>query len=360
MFSLNVPVNSVSFGQVSTGLLRDLCKRKKNVLFRSIGAVDLSTQKSDSDFKEWLDEASSRFEIEHSRKNKIFKLWHLNGSVESLSERQVLLSFYELDRPTPQELNVVRNNYKLLFSSQETVDLFKSLGNKNVEYLPLYFDSENFFRNEKQYFQDGRIVFNISGKLERRKHHVKAIRSWIRKFGNNPKYSLQCAIYNGFLSQEQNGALVHQILEGKKVFNVNFLGFMGKNEIYNDFLNSAHIVLGVSGGEGWGLPEFQSVALGKHSVILNANGYKGWANEKNSVLINPSGKISSIDNVFFKAGEKFNQGDIHDFKEDDFISGCEEAIKRVESKEKNKEGMKLQEEFSVRRFSDSVLRLISD
>ena len=359
MINLNLPINSVSFGQVSTGLLRDLYKRKKEILLAPLHDLDLASQKEDLDFKKWIEEAAARFPIEYNRENKIFRLWHLNGSLSSFAEEQVLLSFYELDNPTPQERNVIKNNHKVLFSSEETVNLFKSLGHKNVEYLPLYFDSDNFYPTNKKYFQDERIVFNISGKLERRKHHVKAIRSWIRKFGSNAKYSLQCAIYNGFLSPEQNQNLTHQMLEGKRVFNVNFLGFMGKNEIYNDFLNSSHVVLGVSGGEGWGLPEFQSAALGKHAVILNASGYKGWANDKNSILINPSGKISSVDNVFFKAGADFNQGDIYDFNEDDFISACEEAIKRVESGKKNKEGLKLQEEFSVTRFSDSILKTLN-
>jgi len=46
----------------------------------------------------------------------------------------------------------------------------------------------------------------------------------------------------------------------------------------------------MSGGEGWGLPEFQSVALGKHGVILNSSGYQDWANEKNTVMVQPNGK----------------------------------------------------------------------
>lgn len=356
MTSVHLPINLVSFGQVSTGLLRELYRRKEDTLISLVeNNGDLSCQKDDPEFSNWIKLAVSGFVAKHSRQNKIFKLWHLSGSLESLSEKQVLLSFYELDRPTPNEINIVKNNHKVLFSSQDTVDLFKSLGCNNVEYIPLYFDSANFARSEKKHFSDGRIVFNVAGKLERRKHHVKTIRSWVRKFGNNPKYSLQCAVYNNFLSAEQNQGLIAQILEGKKYFNVNFLGFMGKNEIYNDFLNSSDVIISMSGGEGWGLPEFQSVAMGKHSVTLNASAYKGWANEKNSVMINPSGKISSIDNVFFRDGEAFNQGDIYDFNEDDFIAGCKEAIKRVESSRINREGLKLQEEFTVGKFTDKVL-----
>jgi hypothetical protein len=60
---------------------------------------------------------------------------------------------------------------------------------------------------------------------------------------------------------------------------------MQSNETYNDYLNSGDIIIAMSGGEGWGLPEFHSLALGKHGVILNAHVYKDWANEENSCLV---------------------------------------------------------------------------
>ena len=114
----------------------------------------------------------------------------------------------------------------------------------------------------------------------------------------------------------------------------------------------------MSGGEGWGLPEFQSVGLGKHSVILNAHSYKGWANEKNSVLIEPSGKIPAYDNMFFKKGQPFNQGNINTFNEDEFIAACEEAIKRVESSPLNTSGLKIQENFTSSKTLDHLLKLV--
>ena len=95
---------------------------------------------------------------------------------------------------------------------------------------------------------------------------------------------LQCAISNPFLKQEDFSRLLNEILEDKTYFNINFLGAMQKNSLYNDYLNSSNIILGVSGGEGWGLPEFQSVALGKHTVMLNATAYKEWVTPENSTL----------------------------------------------------------------------------
>lgn len=354
--AFNLPINSVSFGQISTLILRELYNSKVNVGVLPIGNVDLSTQSNlTQEFANWLQQSINSSLETFNRKNKIFKLWHLNGSFESYSNEQVLLSFYELDQPTKIELNTVKNNHKVLFSSKETVEVFKNLGCKNVEYIPLAFDKYNFNTIEKKYFVDDRVVFNLVGKLEKRKHHLKLIKLWANKFGNNKKYSLQCCIFNQFMKPEDQNDLVNRALEGKTYFNINFLPFMGQNSIYNDFLNSGNIIIGMSGGEGWGLPEFHSVAMGKHSIIMNAHGYKSWANEDNSVLVEPNSKIEAYDGIFFHKGHPYNQGNIYDFNGDDFVSACELAIKKVEKDKINRAGLKLQDEFSSAKLANNIL-----
>lgn len=135
---------------------------------------------------------------------------------------------------------------------------------------------------------------------------------------------------------------------------------MQKNSLYNDFLNSSDIIIGMSGGEGWGLPEFQSVAIGKHAVILNAHGYKEWANENNSVLVNPNGKIEVYDNMFFNKGQIFNQGNIFDFDADDFLNACDKAIERVKKQKINTSGIELQNKFNSEIFVENVLKIINN
>ena len=355
--ALNIPINSVSFGQISTLLLREIYNRKINPLVFPIGqGVDLSSQQIDQGFVDWLKVSIAKSMSKHKRSNDIFKLWHLNGGLESLSERQVLFSFYELDSPTEIEINIVKNNHKVIFSSRYAVDLFKNLGCNNVEYVPLAFDKYNFSQINKNYFSD-RIIFNVLGKLEKRKHHKKIIQSWLKKYGNDSRYHLQCAIFNPFLKPEDQESLIkNQILENKNYYNISFLNFIPGNKEYNDLLNSGDVVLGLSGGEGWGLPEFHSVAIGKHSVILNAHSYKDWANEDNSVLVQPKSKIEAYDNMFFHKGQNFNQGNIFDFDEDEFLSACDKAIDRVKADKLNKDGLKLQTDFSSEKFTDNILK----
>ena len=265
----------------------------------------------------------------------------------------MLLTFHETDAFTPEEINAAKNN-RTFVSNNHTADILKS-HNVEVGILPLAFDSYNFRINNKKYFNDERITFNLCGKFEKRKHHKKIIQAWIKKYGNNKDYFLQCAIWNGFLKPEDNKESFNSCLDGKDYYNVQFLSWLNENKIYNDFLNSGNIVIGMSGGEGWGLPEFQSLALGKHGVILNAHAYKDWANKDNAVLVESSGKINSNDDIFFKKGTKFNQGNICDWNEDDFIDGCEEAIKKHKANPINEEGIKLQKIFTYERMTDSLL-----
>jgi len=353
--SLNLPLNSVSFGQVSTALLREVYSRGMEPCLFPIGNVDITCQPDDKDFSDWIDTCVKKANSHHDRKTPTLKLWHINGSLESYSEKQMLYTFYELDQPTAIETNILKNNTKVLVSNTEAKEVLNLNGVENVSVIPLGFDKTNFKVLDKKYFSDNRIVFNIVGKFEKRKHHVKLIRSWIKAYGNNPKYFLQCSIWNPFLKPEDNNSIINQITEGKKFMNVNFLGAMHKNSVYNDYLNSSSIIIAMSGAEGWGLPEFQSVAMGKHSVVLNCTGYKEWANKDNSVLIEPKNKIEVYDNMFFKKGQDYSQGNIYDFSEEEFLKGCEEAVARFSKNKINEEGLKLQEEFTYPKMLDSII-----
>lgn len=367
--ALHLPINSVSFGQVSTVLLRTLFEREKagklqdELYIMPIGGVDIGSQAVGQEFITWLQGKISKSFETYSRDIPIFKLWHLNGSMESYSKNQTLFTFYELDSPTKIEINIAKNN-NLCLSSQFAIDVFQMFGVKS-NLLALPFDSYNFKVLDKRFHADDRIVFNICGKLEKRKHHAKMIQAWIKKYGNKPQYALQCATYNVFLGQnpqecdKNNNELLRQILGGQeKPFNVTFLPHMKENVVYNDFLNSGHIILGMSGGEGWGLPEFQSIALGKHAVLLNAHSYKTWATPDMATFVNPEGKIPVYDNMFFKQGEPFNQGNIFDWNEEEFLNACDTAIAKVKVNKVNTAGLTLQTTYSKEAFTDRVLELI--
>lgn len=324
-----------------------------------IGGVDLSTQNKNDEFSNWIGQSLQKANSSHSKNNPILKLWHLSGSLESFSKEQVLISFYELDSPTKTELNIVKNNNKVVLSSKYAISCFENLGCDNLKFVPLAFDCEHFSKISRPENRTD-IHFGIAGKLEpQRKRHLKTITAWAKKYGNKPGYFLNCAIYNNFLDPNIQSQIIGQALNGQRYWNINFLPYLPTNAAYNQFINNNDIILAMSGGEGWGLPEFQSVALGKHCVGLNAHAYKDWMTDKNSILVNPSGKIPAYDNIFFHEGHEFNQGNIFDWDENDFISAMETAEKRFKQSPENTEGIELQKQFSYSKMTDSLLSIMN-
>lgn len=359
--TFNTPLNRVSFGQMSICLLREAFENGDAVSILPLAdQLDLSSQSSaDEKFLKWIEGGVKGFPTKHRKDTPTIKVWHLEEKLGfySVSDNQALFSFYELDSPTELEVSAAKHQRHLIVSSKYTKEVFEAKG-VHSHYVPLGFDKYNFNVIDKLYHDDGRIVFNLCGKFEHRKRHAKILQAWAKKYGNDKRYALQCAIFNPFMDPKINNDLISGALEGLQYFNISFLPMMQTNDMYNDFLNSAQIVIGMSGGEGWGLPEFQSVCLGKHSVMLDAHGYQGWANSENSVLVSPTGKVDATDGLFFKKGSTTNQGQIFDWDVDDFLSGCDEAIKRVSSNKINDEGLKLQDSFSYKNTYDGIIKVL--
>lgn len=356
-FALHGPINKLSFGNTFICILREIHKRGLQPYIFTIGNDDFGGFQLSNDFLSWFNSCKAKSLKSYKRDIPVVKLWHLNGSLESFGKNQTLFTFYELDSPTEVELNIVRNNKRVIFSSKCAKDIFEQFGCENVTNVPLGFDSDSFYRiDNRQYHESGVISFNLGGKLELRKHSMIILNLWAKKFGNNPKYKLNCALHNPFLPPEAQNNIVNIALEGKRFFNISFLPFMENNAAFNDYLNSSEIDLtGLSGGEGWNLVPFQSMCLGKYPVVLNCSSHKDWANSENSILVNPTGKKPAYDGVFFQEGQPFNQGNIFTFNEEDFYDGCDRAIQKVQKTLINENGVLAGEEFTWEKAVNSIL-----
>lgn len=352
-FAINFPFNKTSLGQCSNNIARELFKKNINPNIFHIGQPDHLSISDDDNFIKWIINNSLNSEVQHSKKTPILKLWHIAGSLESFSEKQYLYTFYELDAPTDRELNILKNQEVVFFPSTHYTELFKSFG-VNAQTAPLGFDGTSFKKVDIKY-PDDRVCFGLGGKLEKRKHHLKILNAWAKKYGNRHDVYLNCAIFNNFLKPEDQSAMISHALEGKKYFNINFLPWMDKQSDYNQFINSNHIMIAMSGGETWGLPEFTSVALGKHCIGLRAHGYKEWMNTENTICISPNAKIPAYDNMFFVEGQPFNQGSIFDFSADEFLDACDIAIGKFKANPVNTAGLELQNKFTWENTTNLIL-----
>jgi len=327
--TFNFALNSLSFGQTSIAILREAYKADLDCCIFPIGGqIDLSAQVPDESFSKWLHQTIQDSPRKHSRDNRTIKLWHLNGSFESYGKDQELITFAECDQLTDTEINIARNQKIVWVTSKYTKSVMEEAGLTNVKYLQLGFDTHNFKKLSKKYYDDGVTVIGVGGKFEaKRKAHEQTIRALLDTYGNNPKFMIHAAITNPFFNQDQNNQVILHLTQGKKYSNVVWLPLMPTNQQYNDFQNSVNIWCSTSNAEGYDLPAYQALSLGKKVVALNAHVYPDYLNNENAFLFEASGKQTCYDNIFFHQGQPFNQGNFFSWRTEDFLAKLDEAIK---------------------------------
>lgn len=331
--SFDLPINGLSFGNVSVAILRECYRRK---LFPDVfplsGQVDLGTQKHDEGFNQWLGNCINKAQKDHSRKSTSIKLWHIQQSLQSYSATDSrLITFHELDQLTPTESNILRAQDRVYVTSRFTQRVYKEYANVEAEYLPLGFDSHNFAPLEKRPKIDGVTQWGLGGKFEARKSHPKVLNLWAKRYGNKREHRLNIAVTNPFLKPEHLNGLIAQALEGKSYANINFVPYMATNAEYNQFLQASDIFFALSGGEGRGLPEYHATALGAWPIALRAHAYVDYLNDENAIMVNSNGRRSAVDNMFFHPNTPFNAGNLCDFDEKDFYAACDIAEAKIKT-----------------------------
>ena len=354
--NLSAPLNSLSFGHHAINLLEEFHKRGREVNLFLPQQPDISAYNVSADFKKFIENAANNALGRFSIDDPSIKLWHLNGSEHRTCRNQHLLAVHELDNLTRQEVNILRQQQTVFTTSRYSEELYNTYGIENVIYCPLGFDSSNF-KTLPRKNKEG-ITFGLFGKFEKRKNTQKVISTWLKKYSKSREVSLNLHVTNPHFSPEDNQKLIAGTCGGYKPFNVNVLPFFASLQDYNAAINDCDIVIDMSGAEGFSIPSFTAVALGKHAVIHNCTAMTDWATNSGAVLVESSGKEVVYDGVFFQQGQPFNQGNIFTWKEEDFIEGCEEAMRRFKKEQINHQGLTLQERFSWEKNANIIIERI--
>jgi hypothetical protein len=90
---------------------------------------------------------------------------------------------------------------------------------------------------------------------------------------------------------------------------------------------------------------------------MNATAHKDWATSSNSILIEPSSLKDCYDGVFFNKGQAFNQGQFFDITDQEIENAILKSVSYA--KTINKEGLKLQKQFTYEKTVETILCAIS-
>jgi len=355
----NAPFNNLSFGQVSYNIARELFKKDIDTYILPFGQPNLAAYPKD-DVASWIKAGCERGLKKFNREIPTLKMWHIQGSEQSPSKRQVLFTFHETDEPTAEEINIVNQQDFTFFSSTYSRDNFADAGAQNVGNVGLGFDSD-ILKDGTSRKASPITHWILVGKCERRKNTAMILKTWVKKYGKNPRHSLTAVIFNPFLHQRDPHAhekMLAAVFEGKpKPFNVQIFNPLQTNVEINQLYNNADIDLsGFSNAEGWGLPAFNMTALGKWSIVTNCSSHTDWATKENSILVNPIGKQPCYDDVHFFKGHTFNQGNVFAFTEDQLSNAMDIAAQKA--KTVNTEGVILREKFTYAKTVETLLEKV--
>jgi hypothetical protein len=354
------PINQLSFGNVAFNFMRELYKKHVDVAIFPQGnnANFESFDKADPKLLEWIKRSAFDRYKKLDKNVPTLKLWHLNGGEQRVAPKQYLYTFYECDSPTQEEIAVVKSQEHVFFSSTESCEHFKKAGCENVSFVPIGFDND-FFKTNKPYLGKDVIHFGLVGKFEKRKNTELIIRTWLKKYGNNPKYQLTCLVNNPFFSPEDFQKIIFNTLDGKRWTNINFLPWLKTNSEVNELLNAVNIDLsGCCFNEGWSLGAFNSACLGSVCVVGMGGAHLDWAVGENIVPISPIGKCSNEDGVFFRRGLPWNQGDFYITNEADISEAMDRAEQLYLSHPEKFDRSDLIDKFSYEKTVDSIMKTI--
>lgn len=351
---VETPLNSLSLGNVGVNILREIYSRGIEIGLFPIGETDLSSYVLDKPFIDWLQKSINR-RYEFLKKDSIcIRNWHIAGSDLLRTNNQVLISYHETSKATPVEVAIVNLQKKTLFCGGYSDEVFHSAGCDNVGSFELGFSPE-FHVTGKKYLSS--THWGLCQKWENRKLTGKIISLWVKKYGNNKDHSLTLLVNNPFFSPEDNQRLLSQALENKRYFNVNILPRLSTQNELNEYHNAIDIDLGgISPSESWNIPPFTSTALGKWSIVTASMGNLGWANEENSIMIQPCGMRPSHDGVFFKEGGDYSQGEFYDVSDEEILKSMERAEQKIG--QPNTAGLMLQKTHSWKNSLDHILEQV--
>lgn len=363
--NVHLPINNLSFGYVAYHLLRELYLRKDSIttnwspLHNSMdfGAFD----KADPEFLNWARASAGSFLKSYKADFPTLKLWHIRDSHENIGTKNVLFTFHETDQLTPIEVNILNQQKAIIVSSEHSKEVFEDFGVRvPVYYVPLGFDSVHFRNLGRKSYNEDMTCWFIGGKAEMRKGNIEAAKLWVKKYGNDDKHILHLMVFNPFLEQMRKGEnerIINDITENKKFRNVVSYPYMPTLSQVNEIYNATDIVIDVSRGEGWSLPSFNTLALGKHAVIHNCSAMKGWANDQNSVLVQSNGKLKAADGVFFAEGTEYNVGNFYNWNPADVTAAFDTAFTRRQANRLNTEGLKIAQDFTWNATMNKILAI---
>ena len=308
------PVNKLSYGYVTSGLMSGLTELGHEVSIFPIGPVE--TEDYNKDFDKCVENAHK-----FNPKAPSIIVYHAHGLADyrKFTGLNVGFPIFELNKFTDLELKNMAAMDRLLTTSKWGADILSKYIDKPISVCNLGLDNVFDIELRKLVGHNTHLLKFINiGKWEIRKGHKWIVKAFEKVFGkNNDKIQLSMICNNPFLSDAENAswAALYQDKLGSSV------------RIYNKRYHSQRDIaaklaeheVGIfpSLAEGWNMPLHQAMSMGLSCITTNYSAHTEFCSSDNSLLINSNELENAYDGEFF-----FGNGQWMKFGNEQFEQFC--------------------------------------
>jgi len=306
--NLHSPINTTSYGYVSSYLLREL--KRIGVDIYHLG---ISNSMPDDMFEVDLFKNTVGFDP----KSPSIKIWHqhdlasiFSGGVSDYYDRNRHVGFpiFELETFSEIEKISLAHPDDLFVCSQWAKEvIINNIPNRNkynVEVVPLGYDPEIF---KPAPMPIGTTRFANFGKFEVRKGHDVLPQIFNKAFTKDDDVELIMMPHNFFLDQNETNRWVKSFINTPLGGKIKFVNRVSSHKMVYNIMKDIHCGIFPARAEGWNLEALELLACGKYLIITNCTGHTEFCNSENSMLVDMvSPKESAYDGKFFNGAHQWN------------------------------------------------------
>jgi glycosyltransferase involved in cell wall biosynthesis len=264
-------------------------------------------------------------------------------------------TFFEVNNLTDLEYNHLKSLDQPIVPSKWASDICFDSGLSPEVCPPGY--NEDVFKPMDYIPQ--KCIFLSVGKWEVRKQQDQIVRAFGKAFGNNDNVALWMSCDNRFIKEF--------VAEKKRAYK-NFLGdrlhLIDYLPTQNDLarvMQMSYCFVAPSLAEGWNLPLLESMGCGKFNIATNYSAHTEFCDAQSTILIEPTGLVPAVDNMWFKEGSETNNGEWCSYNEDDLVEAMKIAYQQYQDGViLNNEALKNAQKFTWLKSAQTMKDIIYD
>lgn len=294
-YNIFAPINTTSYGYVSTNIICELSKLGVEVCLFPINTDFVDSQ----EVQEICQAAITRSEMNFSWKDPSLRIWHQYDMAHHIGSPRVGFPIFELDDFCEMEKYHLRSLDRIFVCTHWAKKVIEDKVSNEipVNVIPLGVNPNIFYPvpNQKS---SSKIRILIPGKAEYRKGHDICPEVILRSGINVNDIEIWLMIENPFCT---NLEMQEWYQSYKAIFpNVNIIGRLQNQKEIAFIYNSIDVALCLSRAEGWNMPALELMACGKRIIATNYSGHTEFCTKENCHLVDVSGLEEAYDGKFFR------------------------------------------------------------